>query len=166
MRWWSGALGVAIVLISADAAASTQCYRRRYSEDHLASQPRHVVELIELAWAAAPDIGPDATRAVMRVRFRDYYDPFATFLARATCRPAPLEAGLPPGAIACEGESGGGLRAWFEDTDRIMIRTESFDVLGGEGDGGGPEMRPVADTGTTGTRFRLYAADPATCAHP
>lgn len=158
---------LAVTILAIGPAHALQCYRRAYSDAHLAEQPDQVIELLEWAWRHEGDAGPQQVPGRLRVRFRDHPDPFTVFIAYLTCSAVSAGEGHPPGSVVCvEMDLGGEFVAVWEENDTVMIHTDEVIVRGGEGPGGGPEERLVADLNTLGTRYRLHAVDPATCAHP
>ncbi len=164
------ALALAALPALAQAVEPESCWRRVYTEDHLAAQPAQTVRWIEVAFDAFP--GEDDNReAFVRVQFRDAPEVLRAYLfCYRSAAERGMPADLPPGAFSCYVEcDGGAFHAWRRDARTLLLRSEGFVVAGGcrePGEDALPQFRRVIDEGDAATLYRLNRVDPASCPRP
>ena len=155
-------MAIAGLLVAGQAMADT-CWRRVYTDSHMASQPKQTVRVLQVRLPDRVGGGQDTGQygdayAEAWAIFRDSGQVYRTGLF---CYPAPP--GAPRGAIACGVEcDGGSFLAWRKTNGELLLRTHGgFVIQGGCGEAG--ETRWVTDRGASKTTFKLFRVDLAQC---
>ncbi len=157
MKRISSVLAAAFIVFMQPAFAQESCFKRIYTDSHLANNPNQTVRMMSIAFAgaarAAVDVGDSAG---VNVQFRDSSRNYQAFML---CHPgqSPLWCG-----VECDG---GGATIKWRSRDQILLTTSGFYV---DADCGEGEMREVSDIGVASTTYHLdrVAIDQCEEMHP
>lgn len=150
-------LGACLTLGLVPVAEAQGCFRRDYSEAHLAQNPNQTVEMLEVLFLTDGDLV-----AEVRARLRDGPETFRNTLY---CW-EPEDQPAAPGTWICGVECDGGtFSTRLNGEDSILLKTGGgFLVSGACSEPGDTEdTRWVRDEGAPRTVFKLYRTGRITC---
>lgn len=146
-----------VMIASAGSVFADTCYRRAYSEDHLAKNPNQTVALIEMRFTE----GAENRQAFARVIFYDSSKVWTNGLYCWNEEPADDPGATMRCGVECDG---GTFTVRPKGNDAVYLTTKGgFNVGGACPDGDDLLIRTVSDTGAEKTVYRLDKVNVESC---